>query len=466
MLDKAIAIAIMLFILSMISERLVTWIKLYFGQLGKALWLFSDESEDLTIASANQLDEKKKERKILGLNIVVGLLIAFLSHADLFSIFNSEPPYKSLGWDNVHFVLTWLGFANLLQLLLGCILSGFFISLGSKFWHDMLDMLLYAKNLKGKLSDSQTYEATSTDQLTEYLSFSESDLVRLAIEQNSQVLKTKFPNIQYLNDSIAIIKGERKDILSIYIKDKNINGIPDKVPVKLPSGKTYNVGTEIVQNTGVAKVSGGMDGSVSNSTSQGYTGSACCVAKDQNGDQFMITNCHVLTAGDLNDPLDETGDDGVYYNNDIVGKWSLGIMDEKGDFALVLLNDADDFISNNNVERFENRFKDITKADFFSSVTVRGNISHKVGYIVDVVSNQIGIQYNYGKTIVFDNAILLGSAPDKQTCGQVTDFGDSGGAVFNENNELVGIITGIIDGRFTLVLPVRDFANIHSLQIV
>ena len=89
-----------------------------------------------------------------------------------------------------------------------------------------------------------------------------------------------------------------------------------------------------------------------------------------------------------------------------------------------------------------------------------------MGYIVDVVSNQIGIQYNYGKTIVFDNAILLGSAPDKQTCGQVTDFGDSGGAVFNENNELVGIITGIIDGRFTLVLPVRDFANIHSLQIV
>ena len=88
MLDKAIAIAIMLFILSMISERLVTWIKLYFGQLGKALWLFSDESEDLTIASANQLDEKKKERKILGLNIVVGILIAFLSHADLFSIFN------------------------------------------------------------------------------------------------------------------------------------------------------------------------------------------------------------------------------------------------------------------------------------------------------------------------------------------------------------------------------------------
>lgn len=463
MLDKAIAIAIMLFILSMISERLVTWLKLHFGKKGNSLWLFSGDNEDLVTKSLDKNQEKVRETKILGLNIVIGILISLLSHADLFSIVNDETPYNSLGWDKV--ALETIG--DFLQLVLGCILSGFFISLGSKFWHDMLDMLLYAKNLKQKLADPNTYEATSADQLTEYLSFSESDLVRLAIAQNEQVLKTKFKNIEFLNDSISILNGERRDVLGIYLTDNNTNGFPDKVPVKLPSGKPYFIQTEIIPSVGIARAIGGMDGSVSNSNLVGFAGSGCCIVSDSNQKNYLLTNCHVMTDGFLQNPLDNTGNPDVHYANSKIGTWQYGCMTTIGDYAMAEIEDVDSFITNNQPELFNNKTREILKDDWLKSVvTVRGNISgtNSNAFIIETIQNQLRIKYKEGSTLTVSKAILIGDKPDKINCRPVSDFGDSGGAVYDNNMNLIGIITAKSDS-YTYAIPVSEFIKIHNLQI-
>jgi len=461
LLEKGVSIVIMLFILSMIAERFVTWVKIYFGKKGRSLPGFSDKNDDLRSAPKSKEEEKAIEVKVLGLNIVLSIVIACIAHANLFDILNFDIPFNSLGWSTV----TWTGVGNFLLMILGCILTGFFISLGSKFWHDLLDLLLYTKNLKQKLSSQETYEVTSADQLTEFLNFTESDLVRLAITQNEGVLRAKFSNIHFLSDSIAIIDGKKKPVVGVHLYDTITAGLPDKVPVKLPSGATYQVLTEIIADSGLAKISGGMDGSIANSKSSGFKGSACCVVKDVDEKMYVLTNCHVLTEGDLQNPLFDTNNDTVLYNGRKTGTWFYGTMESRGDFALVQLTDGEAFLNDNEVELFENKFKKVDKEDFFTEVEVRGRISNTTGFILDCVEDKVGIEYNLGNTIFFKKVILLGNQPDKKTCEPVTDFGDSGGAVYDKDKKLIGIITGK-NNRFTVVLPVHSFLNNHSLQLL
>jgi hypothetical protein len=463
MLDKGISVAIMLFILSMISERFVTWVKIYFGKAGRSLWiLFNKQKCNLRKAAQTKEEEKSLEVQVLGLNIVLSIMIALAAHADLFNVFSMDDPYKALGWSGVEIKDIW----NFLGIVSGCMLTGLFISLGSKFWHDLLDLLLYAKNLKAKLSDPQTYDADSIDQLTEYLSFTQSDLVKLAIEQNSSYLQTKFPNINFLNDSVTLTEGERKDVLCIYLRDNVSGGIPEKVPVKLPSGKTINVATEVVTGVGYAKVSGGLDGPVANKNSPDYKGSGCCIAEDNNG-TYLVTNGHVPCEGDFSNPLFNTGNSDILYGGKKIGDWYYGSMSTQGDFALVRLTDPDSFKESSNAEAFNGQLRDIDKKDYFQPVTVRGQVTtdHGTGYIIEVTQKKIAIQYNYGQTIIFDEAILLGNSKDRKTCGPASDYGDSGGAVYDDQMRLIGIITGIIDNRFTVVIPLRTLVKNLSLKI-
>jgi hypothetical protein len=465
MLDKAIAIAIMLFLLSMIAERFVNWLKLQFGREGHWLMGFSRKNEDLTVKTTDPDQEKLREQRILGLNLVVCVLLALLSHADLFAILNAGAPYSTIGWTNDAARTSLTGFPLVLMMVLGCILTGFFISLGSKFWHDLLDLLLYTKNLKEKIADPQTYEVSSVDQLQEYLKYTEDDMVHLAIEQNESILKKKFPNIHFINSSVSLINGKKKNVARIYLFDDKTAGLPPQIPVRLPTGKVYNVLTEFVTGSAMGKASMAMDGTVADALSPDFTGSACCIAADNQGNKFLITNCHVLTDGDLQDPLFNTGNDNVLYNGSKIGSWTFGSMDGKGDFAMVQLTDPDGFMNDNQVENFNNTFRDLTTQDNLLKVNVRGNVTSGAGFVIDVVQNKMGIEYNLGKTLTFDTAILLGNQPNKDTCTPASDAGDSGGVVFDDNNQLIGIITGKTP-KFSIVIPIRQKATDLSLTII
>jgi hypothetical protein len=464
MLDRTISIAIMLFILSMISERLVTWIKLYYGRIDRSLWLFTTKRQNLRRAPRTKEEEKCIEVKVLGLNIVVSIFIAIVAHASLLDIISGNPPYESIGWNNVNPELSWKGAGDLLLTVLGCSLTGLFMSLGSKFWHDLADLLLYSKNLKQKLSDAKTFEVDSIDQLKEFLDFSSSDLAKLAIVQNETTLKTKFPNIEFLNDSIAIIDGDRKDVVGIYLSDNMTAGLPDKIPIKLPSGQTYAVPTKIIGNIGKAKVTGGLDGSLSNDNLFS-TGSTCCIVKDDTK-HYLLTNCHVLTDKFLANPLFDTGNAEVRYENKKMGTWAFGAMNSTGDFALIAITDIQSFLATHEIESFSKAPRLISKEDYLKlKVTVRGNIckTRRDVLLIGQVKKQLTVSYKNGD-ITFDTAILIGDNADETRSNPVSDFGDSGGAAYDEDMNLIGIITAK-GNNFTYVIPIADFLNAHHLQI-
>ncbi len=468
LLDKAISIAIMLFILSMIAERFVTWMKLYFGKPGRSLPGFSQGNEDMRRKPATREEEKRIEVKVTGLNIVLSILIAIAANANLFRIMDAETPFQGMGWDDVHPEFSAQGFLNLFLLLLGCTLTGLFISLGSKFWHDLLDLLLYTKNLKQKLSEPQTYEATSADQLTEYLQFTEADLVRLAISQHEAALRAKFENIEFMNDSIAVINGERRDVLGIFLVDHNEEGLPAKVPVILPSGKIYQVTTDIVAGVGSAHATGALTGKVANKELLGYAGSGCCLLSDEtDGKTYLLTNCHVMTDGYRQNPLFNTSNPKVLYDKDVIGEWQFGTMSPSGDFALAEIRDVEAFISKHGIERFTKTPKALTKDDWQRTrVTARGNICevNEDAWIIEVVRNQVRIMYNNGEYVLYNSVILVGDQPDKKKCRPVSDKGDSGGAVYDKDLNLVGIITGR-GTNYSYVLPIDEFIRNRKLKI-
>lgn len=467
LLDKGIAIIIMLFILSMISERFVNWIKLQFGKRGSALPGFSTRNEDLTVRNPDCDLEKRREQKILGLNIVIGFIIAIASHADLFQIVQQDSPYATLGWPSLAGLGTGDALLKVVSAIPGCLLTGFFISLGSKFWHDLLDLLLYTKNLKQKLSSPETYEVESVDELDEYLKFTESDMVNMAIDQNESVLKHKFPNIHFINNSVTILKGKRTHVVRIYVQDTNTAGMPQSIPVRLTgSNKIYNVPVDTVTGSTLGKAAMALDGTLADDNSPDYLGSGCCLAR-RDTDVFVVTACHVMTQGSLEDPLTKTGNDDVQYNGNVVGQWTYGSMDNEGDFALVKLSDPENFADSVQAEQFGNRFRtiDMTK-DYLQPVKVRGNVnSNGTGYIIDVVAKKTGIEYNNGKILIFDTVILVGNQPNKDICGPACAQGDSGGVVFDGQNQLIGVIAGLTP-RFSIILPIDKKANDLNLKII
>jgi len=135
-LNLLYAIITILFILSMISERISN--------------LFKLKTNDLKLKRISAGGEKDRERGIMWLAIKSGCIVALFSGADFFTLVERGKlvTYADLfEQDHLWFLLP--------KTLIGVFLSGVFISLGSKFWHDMLDIVMQVANLKKSMADQQ-----------------------------------------------------------------------------------------------------------------------------------------------------------------------------------------------------------------------------------------------------------------------------------------------------------------------
>lgn len=151
-MEKFITLVTALLTLSLISERVINWLKLHFGQLGKRLLFFTSRGEDISKRSDDPVFNTIRERKILGLNIVVSVVVALLMNANVFDLLSLSEPTMHFGWKGIHWgaiPITGI-FFNLFYSITGCILGGMCMSMGSKFWHDLLGILLSTKNLRKK----------------------------------------------------------------------------------------------------------------------------------------------------------------------------------------------------------------------------------------------------------------------------------------------------------------------------
>lgn len=143
--DIAISTALTLFMLSLITEKISNFIKLHIKSLSLKI-------------PDNEAWEKKREKKIQLLSGVIGILVALTCNANFFEIIKSSGAISAMGlWTELKIG----GF-------IGCIVTGLFLSQGSKFFHDLLDTLLFYKNTKRLLSNKQEIENKLLESRTHY----------------------------------------------------------------------------------------------------------------------------------------------------------------------------------------------------------------------------------------------------------------------------------------------------------
>lgn len=223
--------------------------------------------------------EKQREYRIMTINILIGIIVAVLMNANLFQIIqdifeqsnssdgvrllltwdiknisgwqfvgliyfiiimwwssliffnhlyeseNSYKPTKGLIWFSVFVLLVPVVFLiinqkegiNIVTHIVGYIGTGLFLSLGSKFWHDTLDLILRIKDTRQKLGEKETFSKYS----------SADEIINLAQTPRIEVVEKLFEKY-------------RNEITGIYgVVSTGINDIID------PSTKLYKKQIEI-----------------------------------------------------------------------------------------------------------------------------------------------------------------------------------------------------------------------------
>jgi hypothetical protein len=120
-----------LLILSLTTEKIANVIKLHVYKSNPK----DAEGNDLTGAAL----DTAKEKRIQTISILTGLTVALIAKADLFAMFTGKD-----------FTFFWENSAVTVSCIIGSLLTGGFLSLGSQFFHDLLALLFQVKNMKSK----------------------------------------------------------------------------------------------------------------------------------------------------------------------------------------------------------------------------------------------------------------------------------------------------------------------------
>ena len=132
----------------MIAERITNVLKLNHPELKLRL--------DVEAA------ERDRERRINFRAILVGVGVALLLKADMFSILaHLDEPWKTLGWvrlDGAQWVQSpaTASIGRVLYVVGGCIVTGIGLGFGSKFWHDVLGTMNEVKGIARKARSRTT----------------------------------------------------------------------------------------------------------------------------------------------------------------------------------------------------------------------------------------------------------------------------------------------------------------------
>lgn len=401
--------------------------------------------------------EKLRERGILNLAILCGITVAVLSGADLFELIKNGQPryYQGDGWRN------WAGdiFKNH---LLGCALTGLFISLGSKFWHDVLDLILYSSNLKRKLTQD-AFTVQTTAELDEFVSLAPNALSKKAVETYGTRLQQQYPNVVQVSAGQRRVGNQVKEVVNIYLKDGNTQGLPLNLAVSLPSGRVLQVDTVVIPNVIALPQALAGSGSRIAKLDSVTSGTVCCLLfKPAEPDKRYALTCnHVLTGRKFDNPDGwiERPRTRVRLDGQLVGTWVFGQLDVFFDVALVEL-DPDASAAHMPPVALKPRPVPIGSEHFSQKkVTVlrHGGLAEE-GFILALLDRQ-AIQYRNGPQTL-RGVYELGSSTTLALSRTLTSEGDSGALVYDPatNEALAMIIAG--NGQFSYAL---DLANVFQL---
>jgi len=506
LLDSLIFVGIALLILSQITEKITTFIRMYIKvivspdsiaknkndiktRVLKAFWSYPkaagkffflwlarlDNISDLAksrLQHAPEEDKPRVEFAISKLSILIGFSIALAFRANLFELLGSgQLPHKVFGWHDYQFCwkdcASYLGF---IKMLIGCLATGFLLTFGSKFFHDLLEMLYEVKRLRRKMADDYVYHSPDIATLKERIESPNDDPVKMVLERHKDRLMAKYPNIL----SIArIFNSGGESELEIRVSDADTDALHQETfdyhersgekklsktritiivncPPVVPLGNMLFIGDKIYNKDW--------------QSNWGTAGFFTNLKRDNKMIPIMVTCFHVVRKNKNHFKLDEPSEvmtessDGIPI---VIGKAIAGEINEWGDCAVIELNSNFNYSNKDSELGLISQYKDV-KLDREIEVWTNGtkSIGARKGNIKSL-ENKIRIDYG-NKTIEMFNLLYISNNDQLEVFSQP---GDSGAVVIDKEGAVIGMIVAGDGKTNTYAIPIYRALALLELDI-
>ncbi|MCW4470800.1 S1 family peptidase [Flavobacterium sp. MFBS3-15] len=457
MLDEIIPLTVVLFLLSMVCERIADFLKHYL--CGSKLFRIKD-----TLTKFPNDDNKEKARyyRIMKINIWCGIIVAAIFKADFIMIFNNmDDPGKTLGWTKEVLNEYYKEPIDYFIMVLGIALTGCFISFGSKFWHDLLDILYTIKNTRRVANDPATYEIDNAAALKKAAETYQSDFIQAAFLE----VKAKF----MANNNVKSISMKRRaDGYYFEVSvEKSDAAIEPWYVYQAGGGIRHSIAVkQVVLEAGDKIVIQSVDLSSRIFDMQkpdGYGTIGVLVRKKESGaaSRSLLTCFH-----NVSEPPYDTSKAikaGTLYPGaateigDVVKK----ILDHEADAALIDINtdiDIRNYVPRmgtpGTARRLYNKDVDVTDVCLFGTKS-----GFRSGKVTGVYAD-IKIDYPGDRERTLINLIVISDNGTAMSKG-----GDSGCCVLDKDGKVIGIVLG---GRKaeTYVLPINTLIDRMDVELV
>ena len=443
------------------------------GELATKLALFENIQKNQPVA-----DDEAVEREVTLLSFVIGFLIAYVFNASMIGLFID--PQKTLGWGNVApFIgkginLNACYFGVDLSNGIGFVITGFFLSFGSKFFHDLLDKLLITKNLQRKLNDKELREVGTIKEFDERVTIVDSDMVRITHQKHAAEIMS---NPYVHGTSCGSFEKDGQTVYGIKVFTSTASAIPWKqFTYALPNGLLKAVPVLIVEQLEVASASASIRPSdnASNKTRDSI-GSICFAVReiDPPHRRYLLTCYHVVkggqqfweyfsAAGTDEDRVKIAHTDKDNKTQTTIGNIYKGLRTRQLDAALISISGSWDFL--NSVPQFNAAIRTVRPVyDFDDDRTVvqmygAASREKKTGMITGVSAQH---KINFGEATPFEMVNLIEIQHDNKS---IAIKGDSGALVFTEAGEALGMVVARSD-NLTLAIPLYSILDNWKLQI-
>jgi len=448
MIETLLPFAIALLVLSQISERIGNFLKLnlphqYFG--------------NLDVKEKNKVKEKIRERKIMAVSLVAGLIttsLFFGAYVNPAQDDSTQPPWVCYLYDKYCFTIP---------------LMAFFLSFGSKFWHDLLDILFLYKNAQRVIRTGEGIYASSADEVGAMLAMSSVQIARKALADKKQWLMS-IPGV------VAVGIGSITDdepTIRVYHQDQSeaASKVPSELPWEDNMGIIRTIRIEKNVSGLVMAQSISVGGKIALQAKPSRNGTVGFVFHEKyNSDNIFISTCyHVLRPDDQQWGIyTKYPPDTVCHpkdSSDCGAKTQLrrGGRTDSLDLALAKLGNIADL-----------------NLDSLPKVSVSGKINQdyadvrvkiltkdglKYGFIQDW-ETKVEVHYNDGTKQTFTDFFSIRHEEkfvSVNSLSAVTKPGDSGAAVFFTDQAL-GMVVGASD-KLTYAMKVTQIENNYGITI-
>lgn len=403
---------------------------------------------------------KEKEREVTALSYMVGLIVAFLFNANLFNFFDVtnqaglKPLFPFAKSPYPFFALDPDFFKINIVSAIGLLLTGFFLAFGAKFFHDLLDNLLQIKNLKRKANEKADWDFNNITEFDNYINLQEQNLFE-------QFLKAQLsqPGVFYESD------WETKSVL-VHLSDSKI-AVPEKLYYKSSLGKIVEIKIEKKESLAIKTLGRTIYPSSELANELPYQNSQIgtlgyFVKALHSNNAYLLTCFHVIWNGHNWDQFRPIGREKVVHpiHGGIVGEVSIAVKNTLVD--AVLINPIDislepliDGIGTILTDR------ELGPGDRNRNVRMRGNISgNKEGYISEL-NKEAHIVYPDGTTKSLNQLFVIKSHNNQPFSVK----GDSGSLVVDDVGYAVGMIVAGNEMDISLAIPFSLLKSQLNIEI-